>query len=582
MSSGIERAAPVTLAAAAALPVLMPLSQPPIVTAVAEMMALGIAGLLATTLGVRAWRTAPLQVAGFPTNLTSASIWPQVLLGGATLAGLVSALIAVLQVMTPDLLQGPLGQWIEPSHLPGRAVGHVRQPNHLATVLLWGAVGWAALHAWSRSTTSPTAAGAKGPADRGTATAIPDAAAAAGMFLLMWALVLSGSRTGLLGLVVLLAWGALDHRLPRTTRALLLFTPVMAGAAWWAMQTWSEATGLAFGASAHLAATSGGDISSSRFAIWRNTVELIALHPWTGVGWGHFNVAWTLTPLPSRPTALFDHAHNLPLHLMVEWGVPLGALACVALAAAVYTAARRAWAIGANAQDPAMRDRAGRDAVLRRSAVVLLAVVLLHSLLEYPLWYVYFGLPAAAALGVAWGLDRPWPRAARWQALALMAGGLMMTAAAASAYADYQLVRVIFAPGPKAAPLLERMSAGQRSTWFADHAHYAVATHLKPAAGQPWLPELEQAFRRAPMVLLDPRLMMAWADALAARGGQDDVDKARHIAARLREFNPPSAQSWLNACGDSTAPSPSPARFRCEPPQNRWTWRDFLREPTPG
>ena len=53
---------------------------------------------------------------------------------------------------------------------------------------------------------------------------------------------------------------------------------------------------------------------------------MIAREPLAGVGFGEFNLAWTLTEFPHRPTAFFDHTHNLPLHLMVELGIPLGLL----------------------------------------------------------------------------------------------------------------------------------------------------------------------------------------------------------------------------------------------------------------
>ena len=53
---------------------------------------------------------------------------------------------------------------------------------------------------------------------------------------------------------------------------------------------------------------------------------MIRQQPWLGVGWGEFNFAWTLTPFPHRPTAFFDHTHDLPLQLVVELGVPLALL----------------------------------------------------------------------------------------------------------------------------------------------------------------------------------------------------------------------------------------------------------------
>ncbi len=506
---------------------------------------------MALTLGVLAWRTAPLQVAAFEEPDGRHSPWPALLIGTAALAGLISALIGLMQVLAPQLLNGALGDWLEPTHLAGRAVGHLRQPNHLATVLLWGAVAWAVLHAQGR---------------------MGMAGAAAGLGLLMTALVLTGSRTGLLGISLLVIWAVVDRHLPKPTRVHLALTPVLASLGWWAAEHYSRVQGLAFGASAHLQATAGGDVSSSRFAIWRNTWSLIEQQPWTGVGWGNFNIAWTLSPMSGRPPAFFDHAHNLPLHLLAEWGFPLGGAACLVTVAVLALAARRAWAALPLSMGPQPRERK-EDALCRRGALVMLGIVGLHSLLEYPLWYAYLGLPAALALLVCLGWDRPRRRVARWPALLCIVTGAAMLVGAAWAYRDYQTVRAIYEPQAGSGSLRDRIASGLRTTWFTDHAHYALATTVKPIPNQPWTATMTLAFERAPHVLLDPRLMMAWADALASRSGPDDRDRARHIAARLREFNSPSAANWLKACDDpESAPS---QRFVCEAPERSWNWRDF-------
>lgn len=536
------------LALLAATPVLIPLSQGPIVTAVAELWALATAGMVALVLGLQAWREAPLQVAAFPTPDQRRSAWPELLVGTAGLAGLISALIGLMQVLTPQLLEGSLSHWVQATHLPGRAVGHVRQPNHLATVLLWGAVAWSVLHAQSMLKTP---------------------GAAAGLLILLTCLVLTGSRTGLLGLSCLVVWGLMDRRLPRATRALLALTPLMAAAGWFAAQAFIEAQGLPTGVSARLTTNAGGDISSSRFAIWRNTWTLIEQQPWAGVGWGHFNIAWSLTSMSPRPPAFFDHAHNLPLHILAEWGVPLGSLALLGLLVLLVQATRRTWAW----PQPSGDTGGLNDALCRRGAWVMLAIVGLHSLLEYPLWYAYLGMPALLALLVCLGLDRPWQRAARWQALLLMTGGGVLVVLAAWAYSDYQRIRAIYEPGSRAGSLSHRITRGTQATWFADHAHYALATTVKPIPQQPWTEPMSRAFERAPHVLLDPRLMMAWADALASRNGPDDRDRARYIAARLREFSSPAAHAWLAAC--ENPPAPEAQRFVCETPEKPWTWRDF-------
>ena len=535
----------------AATPVLLPWGTPPVVTAVAELWVAATAGFIALVLGLRAWAEAPLNVAAFESADRRRSPWPELLVFTAATAGLLSAFIGVVQVLAPDALNGGLGLLMQASHLPGRAVGHLRQPNHLATVLLWGAVAWAVLQAQWR---------------------LPALPAWAGMALLMVAVVLTGSRTGLLGVAFLWAWAMADRRLRPDTRGLLWGAPVMAACVWLALDLWKAHSQIELGVTSRWTGDGSGDISSSRFAIWRNAWTLIEAQPWAGVGWGRFNVAWTLTPMTDRPPALFGHAHNLPLHLMVELGVVLGLACCGALLGLVLLGARRAWSAAPAAGGSAEVDEAG-DGIHRRAALVMLGIVGWHSLLEYPLWYAYLGVPAALALFVCLGWDRPWGRAARWQALLLITGGAALLLCSAWAYSDYRVVRSIYAPGPNAAPLAQRIGQGQSARWFADQAHYAHATTHRPVPGQAWDAATTRAFERAPRVLLDPRLMMAWADALAARHGPHDRDQARYLAARLREFNTPAAQAWLQACTDPQAPAHR--RFVCESPEQPWTWRDF-------
>ena len=79
------------------------------------------------------------------------------------------------------------------------------------------------------------------------------------------------------------------------------------------------------------------------------------------------------------------------------------------------------------------------------------------------------------------------------------------------------------------------------------------------------------AFKHAPHYLMDTRLMIAWARALAAAGQED---KARHLAQRLREFRNPAAAEFFEACQEPAAGLPLP--FQCEAPAQSPGWRDFL------
>jgi hypothetical protein len=143
-----------------------------------------------------------------------------------------------------------------------------------------------------------------------------------------------------------------------------------------------------------------------------------------------------------------------------------------------------------------------------------------------------------------------------------------MLVATVALLADYQRVVVIFSPPADAAPLEERIAAGQHSWFFAHHADYAAATTTdRPVDALP-------AFARASHHLLDTRLMIAWAQALAQSGRSGDLDRARHLAARLREFHNPAADDFFAPC-DDPARNASPAPFQCQPPERVYGWRDF-------
>jgi O-antigen ligase len=447
-------------------------------------------------------------------------------------AGVFNGVIALVQVFAP---QWPDGDWIARSGVAGRAVGNMRQPNHLATLLLWSAVAVVPL----------VELGSLG-RTRGR-----QAAALGLMALMVLGITLSGSRTGLVGIGVLALWGLLDRRLSRFSRGLLLAAPLLCAASWGLTSWWASAQGThAIGAAARVGE---GDLSASRFAIWRDTITLIRAQPWLGVGFGEFNFAWSLTPLPQRPVAFFDHTHNLPLQLAVELGLPLAFLVLALLGLALWQAWQRTRAV---------TDETGAGL---RSAFVMVLLMALHSQLEYPLWYAHFLLPTAFMWGLCLGAGAPVAEARaeapppRWPIVV----GVAMVIAAVVVLIDYRRVVIIFSPPPGAAPLEERIADGRRSWFFAHHADYAAATTAERPA------DVMSAFKRAPHHLLDTRLMIAWATALAQSG---DVDRARHLAARLREFRNPNSDAFFAPCADAAL---QPRPFQCEPPEKLYTWRDF-------
>jgi hypothetical protein len=204
---------------------------------------------------------------------------------------------------------------------------------------------------------------------------------------------------------------------------------------------------------------------------------------------------------------------------------------------------------------------------------MMVLLVAWHSLLEYPLWYAYFLLPMAFAWGLCLGAQRrgaapPDPRRApATRRTLLLAGSIAVTAGGVASVVDYLPVVAIFEPGDPAPPLAERIAAGRRSWLFSHHADYAMAT----TSGSP--AEVLQALDGARHFLHDTRLMTAWAQALADSG---DLERARHIAARLREFRNPASAAFFAECDAIPTAEPSAVRpFQCTPPATVMDDRDF-------
>ena len=444
---------------------------------------------------------------------------------GLLLAGLLSVIVALIQVFAPSWADGDL---IARSGLVGRAVGNLRQPNHLCSLLLWAVIAVVGLLELRR---------------------LQLGLAVAAVVALVFAVELSASRTGAAGLLLLVLWGVLGRGLSRNARGLLLATPLIYAASYGAMLAWGEWAQQSVGAEARLASGGGIESPNSRARIWANAMTLIAREPWTGVGFGEFNLAWSVTAFPNRPTAFFDHTHNLPLQLAVELGLPLAALVLALLATALVLAWRRS-----------VRNE-GERRVAATAASMMVLMIGLHSLVEYPLWYAYFLLPTAFAWGFALAAPAHAPLPPRHGLGGVLAGTLLV-AGAALATLDYLRVVVIYAPGDGAAPLAERIERGQRSVLFDYHADYAAATAPEPGPGS------ALAFERAPHYLIDTRLLTAWARHLAA---SENIDLARTLAQRLREFRNAEADEFLSVCRDGPAEA-----FQCQAPASAHGWREFL------
>ncbi len=487
---------------------------------------------------------AAVMLHGVSAGASESAAWFRAFAISLVVGGVCCALIGCLQVFAVDSLDNDI---IAIPTRRGRAGGNIGQPNQFADAMLWGLI---ALVPLARAWQSGVAGGASALRVR-----LARAGWLAAALLMLLGVVLAGSRTAMLALVLMAIWGAADRHMARAARIALALSPLAALAMQWIIGAWARAH------SVELIMTDRSDVGVTAFRgeIWGNALSLIREQPWLGVGWGQFNFAWTLTPFTTRGAGLVDNVHDLPLQLAVELGVPAALVMMGLLVTALWKAFRRVWRL------------AGDAGLAARSTLMIVVVIGLHSLLEYPLWYVYLLLPTAWAFGLALGTatrvapasaEAATPAAAPARAWRVL--GLLMVVLSASAWLDYRNIVELFLPRSDSAPLDERIARAQASPLFSNQADYVAVTNRRLT------PDMLPLIERSSHVLLNGRLMYAWANLLHDRG---EEDKARYMAARLREFTQlDGPKPWFGPCKD---PAVTTKPFQCLAPEHPVTWRSF-------
>lgn len=241
----------------------------------------------------------------------------------------------------------------------GRPFANLGQPNHLATLLFLGLCGILLLYEARRI----------GAVCLGVSTAF-----------FTFGLAMTTSRTAWLAMALLVV-GLLALR----RRAGLRFGAVGAlglGAvfvAWLVAWPWINDALLLSGGRTLSTQTQAGP----RTILWSTALEAIRQRPWFGYGWDQAIVAQSDVILrqPSHGR-LMGNAHNLLLDLLLWVGIPLGAALFGGLLVWGWRHLRRA-----------------SDAAAV-GVLAMLAGVFAHAMVELPLSYTYFLLPAGLLAGL--------------------------------------------------------------------------------------------------------------------------------------------------------------------------------------
>ncbi len=426
----------------------------------------------------------------------------------------VSAVLGLLQYFDISRDWAP---WVNQPG-PGQAFGNLRQRNQFATLC---SMGLAALWWWAQQA-GPGQAQSRGRALGGSAIAA----------LLGAAMAASLSRTGLLQLVLLVLLGAWWARGRRTV-------PMSQAPGRWVFAVALLAYGVAALALPWLAGMEGSVFDrlhessaqcTSRLNLWRNVMYLIAQKPLWGWGWGELDYAHFIT-LYEAPWAglrfcdILDNAHNLPLHLAVECGVPLALLACGAVL--LWIKQQRPW-------------REVRPE--RQLAWAVLALIGVHSLLEYPLWYGQFQVAALLCLWIlrVFAAESATESATRWGARAALLGVTIAFACACAGWSYWRVSQPYLPPDERAALFRAQSWAQLRDTWlFSDQVDFAelAVTPVTPVNAARILPLATDLLHFSPEPMVVQKLLQS-----AQMLGKDD--EVVFYALRLQAAFPDAYAQW--------------------------------------
>ena len=435
------------------------------------------------------------------------------------LAGVLSSLMALLQYFGVAAAFEP---WINQPRA-GEAFANLRQRNQFATLtnMALAALIWLAA-------TGRLSAPAKNRLEQASHSWLALGACS----VLALGNAASASRTGLMQLALLCLifglWGAWRQPLVRN----ILLTAVAVYAVATVLLPVAAGFDLStYGMMARL--RSGDEPCASRLSLWSNVLHLISQKPWLGWGWGELAYAhYAASYSGQRFCDILDNAHNLPLQLAVELGVPAALVLCGGF---VW------WAL---------RQKPWRESNPdRQLAWAVLAAILLHSMLEYPLWYGPFQVAALLCAGLLWRFKNQAykPENASNSLLAYifrLLFAIVLIAFCGVAIWDYQRVSQIYlAPEARDADYRSDTLGKIRGSWlFARQVSFAelVLTPLASGNAQQTYDNASRLLHYSP----EPRVIEKVIESATLLGRDDE---ARAHLARYRAAFPADHARWASA-----------------------------------
>jgi O-antigen ligase len=408
-------------------------------------------------------------------------------------AAVVSVLLSVPQVF-------PLTErfsFINPMPTWRRTGANLGQPNHIATLMLWGAASAVYLQSTQK---------------------ISHHFQRCMLLLLLLGLTLTESRTGLLAMLGVALWYGLRSPTGTQVKRGLVAT------SWFAVGALVFITYPLFITGVHEGSWQGlvlseqgrGLQSVARTTVWQQLIAALLVHPWFGWGLGGVSAALNAV-LDQYPNgAPFTYAHNVFLDLLIGFGIPFGAAISLGLCI---------WFVVRVCRKPSL---------LSWFLIALLIPISIHSVLEFPFAYAYFLVPTGLVIGL---LEYEHKKIARCQigiplSVGVLLAGIAIGAITLNDYlqaeddfrvARFEALRVGETPTDYQRPrmlLLDQMDAMIRAT----------RTVPKPGMGEEEIAILRMASRQYPWTAIQNRYALALAlnGDIVEAGRQLKVMRAMH------------------------------------------------------
>ena len=384
----------------------------------------------------------------------------------------------------------------------GRIYGNMRQPNHMATFLCMGMVssGWL----FYRKKLGLIS------------TILLITTIAMGI-------ILTSSRTGALSLILLIIVGMKLSWQKKKNFSWLLALLVFIPAFTWALVTLAQHQVYEFYGAERWMETIGNPVQNTgtRLELWKNSLNLLRENWLLGTGFGQFQFYYLLSNAPVEFPVAFNNAHLFPLQIAVEFGAPVAALFFGLLCTAIYLAGS------------AFRTTIGLIASL------LAMPVLIHSMFEFPLWYLYFLLPTSFALGLFLGSavpagasknnTLPTPPTTANKLQLLCAGLLPLLALVATSH--YLALAAIYKPNGAGDTLTERRETADKAFIFRPWVINSMLTSaLLESPTDDEARALLPEFDRAAIFHMDQLFLYRYALVLTIAG---DIERAKRVTYAL-------------------------------------------------